>query len=892
MNLSKHRFGGWSVVRLGVLLAGSIQGPYDSQAGTVWDGGASPDTGINTPANWDADTLPDFLGPASVSFGTATNVATINTDVEFTKVTCTGSFTLASGAGRLSIRGSNTGGNVTLQSNSGAAAVNINEEILVKTLPAAAPYGSLFVIANNRNAVDTIALRINSGIALDPASTGATSYTLRYANGSGGLGDTRIAGTISGLGTLQNGATAWTGDLIIAGNQSLASANISLSSGAGFGNPTANARLLLGEASADSQTWNAITLNNVMNVVIAGDITVSSVSGNGAARITGTNALGSTLRITSGTIGSNLDLGGVGPGENSLNLVKQNAGSLTIIGAKTYTVTTTVTGGTLYLAGSLDSATTVSGAGVLADNGTLNAPLVIEGGGTLAPGTNGIGRFTVNNTVTLAGALSIQISGDGGLTNDVLSAPGQTINFGGTLNVTEIGTTPFTTNDTFTIFQAATLAGSFSAINLPALDFGLGWDTSQLNSLGIIKVVAAPIMPPIAGYSIQTFGDEFNGSSVDTSLWNIGDGYSSPGGRTNVSVSGGNLHLETDQVGADWITGWVSTKNFVHKYGVWVSRYRIAQTNGLNNAFWTATVGGNPWDDIEIDINEGRWPYSSIATLSSHIWYHPVGASNTLSYGSQWSNSVPGYWTQYHTNVLEWRADNTLKFTLDGVEYTNSTNGLNKAGVMAPQNLIFSTHYFDWAGPGHGLTNTSMDVDYVRVFQKPGWSGAVSGDWTNSANWGADGVPSTNFAALFNQASSYTTITLPSDRWCQSLYFDNASTPSFTFAAGNNLRLGGNAFVSSRGGIMLGDALATSQIINVNLIAERELEFGNYSSTPGVTLELNGTITGTSNGRNLYFCGRNTVNLNSSLPASIFDIRKFGNNEVWLNAANNHTGTN
>ena len=888
MKFRKNPFGVWSPVILSVIVAGSILQTTDMRAGTVWDGGASPDTNINTPANWDADTLPDFLGTASVSFGTTTNIATINTDVEFTKVTCASSFTLASGAGKLAIRGSNTGGNVTLQSNSGASAVNLNEEILVKTLPTSAPYGSLFVIANNRNVVDTIALRINSGISLDPASTGASSYTLRYANGSGGLGDTRIAGTISGLGTLQNSGTAWAGDLIIAGNQSLASANISISSGAGFGNPTTNARLLLGETSTDAQTWNAITLNNVMNIVVVGDITASSVSGNGAARITGTNLVGSTFRITSGTVGNSIGLGGVGVGENNLNLVKHNAGILAIVGAKTYTGTTTVTGGSLYLAGSLDSPTTVNGTGILADNGTLNATLDVQAGGTLAPGTNGIGTFTVNSTVTLAGAISIQITGDGGITNDVLSSPGQTINFGGTLNVTDIGATAFTTNDTFTIFQAATLAGSFSAINLPALDFGLGWDTTQLNSLGIIKVVAAPITPPIVGYSIQTFGDEFNGSSVDPSLWNIGDGYSSPGGRTNVSVSGGNLHLETDQIGADWITGWVSTKNFVHKYGVWVSRYRIAQTNGLNNAFWTATVGGNPWDDIEIDINEGHWPYGSLDTLTSHIWYHPASGSNTFAFGAK-----PAYdWTQYHTNVLEWRADNTLKFTLDGVEYTNSTNGLNKAGVMAPQNLIFSTHYFTWAGPGDGLTNTSMDVDYVRVFQKPGWSGAVSGDWTNSANWGADGVPSTNFAALFNQAAANTTITLPSDRWCQSLYFDNDATPSFTFAAGNNLRLGGNSFVSSRGGIMLGDALTTSQIINVNMIAERELEFGNYSTTPGVTLELNGTITGTSNGRNLYFCGRKTVNLNSSLPSSIFDIRKFGNNEVWLNAANSHTGTN
>jgi hypothetical protein len=185
-----------------------------------------------------------------------------------------------------------------------------------------------------------------------------------------------------------------------------------------------------------------------------------------------------------------------------------------------------------------------------------------------------------------------------------------------------------------------------------------------------------------------------------------------------------------------------------------------------------------------------------------------------------------------------------------------------------------------------------MAVDWVQVFQKPGWSGAVSGSWSDPANWGADGVPGTNFAALFNQASANTTLTLPSDRWCQSLYFDTPQAPAFTFAAGHNLHLGGNALASARGGIILGSGLTTSQTINVAITAERELEFGNYSLTPGVTLELNGTISGTAGGRHLLFCGNQRINLNSSLPTSIHDLRKFGRNELWLNAANSHGGTN
>jgi len=390
-------------------------------------------------------------------------------------------------------------------------------------------------------------------------------------------------------------------------------------------------------------------------------------------------------------------------------------------------------------------------------------------------------------------------------------------------------------------------------------------------------------------YAVLKFGDEFNGSAIDTSVWQLGDGYTVPGGRTNVSVSGGSAHFNIGYDGANWLTGWISTKNTVHKYGIWVSRYRLAQANGLNNAFWTATAAANKsFDDIEIDINEGHWPYSTDNTLTSHIWNHCVTPNvATLAYGAK-----PAYdWTQYHTNVLEWRTDNSLHFFLDGVEYTSSTQGLNNAGVMGPQKLIFSTMYGTSHGPGTGLTNTSMDVDYVRLYQKPGWGGSASGSWTNAANWGPDGVPATNVAAVFNQATTNTTITLPSDKWCQSLYFDMPTTPSLTLAAGNTLHLGCTNS-TGRGGIILGDSLTTPQNINVNLKGETELEFGNYSSS-GIALYLNGRISSSPGESNVFFLGRSwspAIYVNGQLDASMHNLTlDYGS--LWLNASNALTGT-
>ena len=901
-----------------------VNGPIAGSGATptgAWDGAA---TNWTTSSAGNVSTFTNSVGATNDGFFCAGSDALNPYTVILSGTQAVNSLSFQEGTPTI------TGGVVAL-TRAGSSSGNVGSLIAANTLAGtttvsagvqldtAAGAGALLKLVANDSPSTALELKLAGPIT---ATASASNYVIRLGGAGNGRIESALATGTLLVGDLQGLANTpfWAGTWTLAGNQTLGGAAITFAAGTTHGT---GARIVLGDSLADVQSLGSINVNNATptNAVVikstttlsgafsagstlvqvpgsltaatltvgasgtvllsdgstAGAVTLTSIpSAVAGGKIVGGAAANSTLTLSNAISGviTNTILGGAGLNENNLAVSKSGPGTISVSGAHTYTGPTIISDG------------------VFALDGSLNSPVTVNGTGTLAPGFGVIGVATINSTVTLAGTLSIQITGDGGVTNDVLSAPGQTIHFGGTLNVTDVGTTSFTTNDIFPIFDAATRTGGFSAINLPALDFGLGWDTSQLNSLGVMKVVAAPVSSPIPGYTIQTFGDEFNDSSIDTSLWSVGDGYSVPGGRTNISVSGGSLHLNTSKDGADWITGWASTKNFVHKYGVWVSRYRIAQTNGLNNAFWTATVGGNPWDDIEIDINEGRWPYNSIATLSSHIWYHPAANSNTLSYGSQWSNNVPGYWTQYHTNVLEWRADNTLRFFMDGVEYVSSNDGLNKAGVMAPQNVIFSTHYFDWAGPGNGLTNTSMDVDWVRVFQKPGWSGGASGSWTNVANWGADGVPSTNVAAIFNQATANTTLSLPSDRWCQSLYFDTPSAPAFTFAAGNSLHLGGNSQTTSGGGIILGSDLTTSQTINVAITAERELEFGNYSSTPGVTLELNGTITGTATGRHLLFGGRSVVNLNSSLPSSIHDIRKFGGSELWLKAANNHTGTN
>lgn len=387
-------------------------GSLSAYAGTTWDGGGGAISNINEPTNWDADTLPDLSGPSTVTFGVASGTATINVPVEFVRTAITNSFTLASGDGTLTYRGTSSGGNAYgIQATSGAANAQINEPVLVEAVTTSGALGNLFLIYNNRTTSNTTTLSINGGISLAPGST-ATSYNIRYGtntSGNANTSDTRIAGTISGLGTLQNSSAggAWAGDLIIAGDQTLSSSDITISSsGSGFQSPAATARLVLGETTDDEQSWRATTLNNVMNLVVkgtvsgttfslgtagtlsipGGSLTLSgalSTGSSGSSKIVGGAASNGTLTLSSGTVnGGFTTIGGAGTDENNLNLTKQTSGTLTINGGThTYTGDTTVEAGTLNLAGcTLASSINVDAGATLAGEGTTTGSVTFGAG--------------------------------------------------------------------------------------------------------------------------------------------------------------------------------------------------------------------------------------------------------------------------------------------------------------------------------------------------------------------------------------------------------------------------------------------------------------------------------------------------------------------------------
>jgi autotransporter-associated beta strand protein len=199
-------------------------------------------------------------------------------------------------------------------------------------------------------------------------------------------------------------------------------------------------------------------------------------------------------------------------------LIKQGAGTVYLDATNTYTGITIVTNGTL--------------AGI----GTIAGPVVVGVSGNLGAGDAGttVGKLAVNQTLTLHGNATFRISKNSGVkTNDQVIGI-STVNYGGTLTVSNITSdaTSLAAGDTFTLFNAATHApGNFTSI-VGSPGAGLGYTFTN----GVLSVVATVNLNPGA---IQT---SISGTTMTLS-W-----------PTN---SGWTLQMQTNSLATGLGTNWV-----------------------------------------------------------------------------------------------------------------------------------------------------------------------------------------------------------------------------------------------------------------------------------------------------------------------------------------------
>jgi beta-glucanase (GH16 family) len=274
------------------------------------------------------------------------------------------------------------------------------------------------------------------------------------------------------------------------------------------------------------------------------------------------------------------------------------------------------------------------------------------------------------------------------------------------------------------------------------------------------------------------FDDEFDGSAVDASNWNVQDHSNYGSGNNedecyeaaNTTVAGGTLRLTgkretvtgcgSNPDGGNsyfFTSGMVTTRQqgggmkFKYRHGYTEVRMRVPRGNLYWPAFWLvgAGDGSSPgWPDYgEFDVTEIYGAKPDISESNFHRAGGNIGARNhnVTTKGSSSSLSVndpsplvAGGTNDWHTYGFNW-TDDTLQWFIDGVlvrTYTASS-AADRAALGYEHSIILnlamggdgprsSDHGYTGIESGGGYNDGNlnadlpgtMEVDYVRVWHQ------------------------------------------------------------------------------------------------------------------------------------------------------------------------------
>src|SRR5262249_18279835 len=136
-----------------------------------------------------------------------------------------------------------------------------------------------------------------------------------------------------------------------------------------------------------------------------------------------------------------------------------------------------------------------------------------------------------------------------------------------------------------------------------------------LMALCLVCAAASCFATPPAGY-YEVWGDEFNGTALDTAKWDywlLGNRRDAVNVTNAVSVAGGYLNITTYTTNGTHYTAMVATDGtFRSRYGYWEASIKWGDTNGMWSALWmqSPTMGTYLTDPVvsgsELDIVEHR----------------------------------------------------------------------------------------------------------------------------------------------------------------------------------------------------------------------------------------------------------------------------------------------
>ena len=230
------------------------------------------------------------------------------------------------------------------------------------------------------------------------------------------------------------------------------------------------------------------------------------------------------------------------------------------------------------------------------------------------------------------------------------------------------------------------------------------------------------------------WSDEFNGDTLDTSIWSYEIGKGSWGWgnnekqyytnrEKNCSVNNGSLKitaLKEAYGNSDYTSSRIITKGkYEIKFGYIEARIALPSMSGIWPAFWLlgADIDSNPWPHCgEIDIMEAINYNNSI--YSTLHW----NQGSTTNHASSGTSAIDvGDRTEYHTYGLLWTESEMRFYHDDQLHYVFDMTTNSSLNVFKNNNFYFLFNVAvggNW--PGFNIGDNfpmTMSVDYLRLYQ-------------------------------------------------------------------------------------------------------------------------------------------------------------------------------
>ena len=195
-----------------------------------------------------------------------------------------------------------------------------------------------------------------------------------------------------------------------------------------------------------------------------------------------------------------------------------------------------------------------------------------------------------------------------------------------------------------------------------------------------------------------------------------------PEGQLVTEVRGGHLRITALKENGKVYSGRVYAKvKEGWKYGYIEASIKLPKGKGTWPAFWMMPVNFRSWPaDGEIDIMEEVGANANYVSSSLHANAH-VHSNNTQVTHEMY---LAGAEDDFHTYAIEWTAKNITTYVDGRVQLSYDNRGLGRDDwpYDDPFYIIFNLAWDgDWGGykgVDDSALPTTMEVDYVRVFQR------------------------------------------------------------------------------------------------------------------------------------------------------------------------------